>query len=48
MASYEEALANRASVDPELRASYPVKVGKLIYAMPASRVDCCFTIGVLA
>ena len=38
MASYEEALANRASVDPVLRASYPVKVGKLIYAMPASRL----------
>ena len=45
---YEDALDRRANIDPTLAKSYPVKVGKLIYAMPASRVDCCFTIGVLA
>ena len=44
---YEAALEARHDVDPALRISYPRKVGKMIYAMPASRVDAAFTIGVL-
>ena len=45
---YEAALQGRHSVDPELAISYPRKVGALIYAHPASRVDCSYTIGMLA
>lgn len=44
---YEAALEARHDVDPALRISYPRKVGKIVYAMPASRLDAAFTIGVL-
>ena len=42
---YERAVEQRGNVCPTLRESYPRKVGKLVYAMPASRVDCAFAIG---
>ena len=44
---YEEALASREKVDPALLKSYPIKVGKIVYAMPASRADCAYTVGML-
>ena len=45
---YEVALQDRHTVCPRLAASYPRKVGALIYAHPASRADCSYTIGMLA
>ena len=45
MKHYETAIANRHNVSEELRKSYPVKVGKIVYALPASRADCAYAIG---
>ena len=45
MKHYEEAIANRHDVSPELLKTYPAKVGKVVYALPASRADCAYAIG---
>ena len=51
VASYEQALEarrNNATIDLKLRESYASKVGALIYVVPVCRVDCAYTIGMLA
>jgi len=45
-ADYVAALEARADVDAALLDSYPRKAGKLVYTMPASRVDAAYAIGV--
>ena len=50
---YEDALEARsggaaATMDPKFKEQYASKVGALIYVVPVSRVDCAYTIGVLA
>ena len=49
---YEAAIETRALSEvsaeaKELRNSYPRKVGAIVYAMPASRCDCAYAIGML-
>ena len=48
---YEDALSRRRSgsmADKVFQAAYASKVGALIYVVPVCRVDCAFTIGMLA
>ena len=48
--NYDAAVLNRQSSREEhadLCVSYPSKVGKLVYAMPACRADCAHCIGML-
>ena len=45
---YEEAVAKRESVDPELQRTFAQKCGAVIYCLPSCRVDCAYTIGMCA
>lgn len=47
---YEAAVRDRAQSQqlyPELCKSYPSKVGKIVYPMPACRADCSYVVGIL-
>ena len=51
MLAYEHALSEKRkgnSADVTLKEAYASKVGALIYVVPVCRVDCAFTIGILA
>ena len=52
VSAYEEALSSRVEIRSSANRSfleaYASKVGALIYVVPVCRIDCAFTIGVLA
>ena len=47
-ASYERALQRNDTMPPERQKEYASKVGAMIFAAPAARFDCAYSIGICA
>jgi hypothetical protein len=48
MRAYESALQRKDTLPPERQKEYASKVGAMIFAAPAARFDCAYSIGVCA